>query len=76
MKTFLFDWKKWTLAILCALNIIIMIVYAALCKLLADRYLYDYETFEPYRIEDAKVIYSFKNLQSIIFFKILSFSFM
>lgn len=58
MKTFLFDWKKWTLVILCALNIVIMIVYAALCKLLADRYLYDYETFEPYRTEDAKVLLS------------------
>ncbi|KPM02748.1 hypothetical protein QR98_0011670 [Sarcoptes scabiei] len=54
-KPFLFGLKKWILIVLCSLNIILMIVYASISSLLADRYLYDYEDFEPYRIDDAKM---------------------
>lgn len=54
-KPFLFSIKKWSVIILCALNIILMIIYASISNLLANRYLYDYEIDRDYRIEEVKV---------------------
>ncbi|KAH7640320.1 uncharacterized protein LOC124496098 isoform X2 [Dermatophagoides farinae] len=54
-KPFLFSIKKWSVIILCALNIILMIIYASISNLLANRYLYDYEIDRDYRIEEVKL---------------------
>lgn len=54
-KPFMFPVKKWSLIILCSLNIILMIIYASLSNLLANRYLYDYEIDRDYRIDEVKV---------------------
>nr|XP_027193747.1 uncharacterized protein LOC113788491 [Dermatophagoides pteronyssinus] len=54
-KPFMFPVKKWSLIILCSLNIILMIIYASLSNLLANRYLYDYEIDRDYRIDEVKM---------------------
>lgn len=54
-KPLLFAVKKWLLVALCALSILIMLIYASVSGLLAEHYLYDFETIDSLHIEETKV---------------------
>ena len=47
--------KKLVVIGFCLANIIMMVVYAAMAYTISWRFLYDYESFPPHQVEDAKV---------------------
>lgn len=47
--------KKMIIIGFCLGNIIMMIVYGSLSYTIAWRYLYDYESFPPHQVDEAKV---------------------
>ena len=50
-----FTTKKLIVIGFCLGNIIMMIVYAAMSYTIAWRFLYEYESFAPHQVDDAKV---------------------
>ena len=61
-----FTVKKWSMALICLADIVIMAVYAVMGTYLANRYIHDFEDIKPHEAEYTKVWFWLRKKQSFL----------